>query len=248
VTANLFKAKNNFSVINATNSKTMGFIFPYSQGGAIQLNDSNEVGRANLFATDNGGYLYLYDSSGNNKINLNGTNGNATFGGAINSSGGIVCGGLTARTQILAQSNAGVTKVFFAATDTYGYGAFRNANGDNNIYLRGDSGNIECVSVTQTSSRKVKENIKPIEDAEKILQLQAVPFDFKDKAKGTDRRGFIAEDVAEVLPNLVSPETEDRHASLDYIGMIPYLQDMLKKQQAEIDILKAEIEKLKGDK
>ncbi len=248
VTANLFKAKNNFSVINATNSKTMGFIFPYSQGGAIQLNDSNEVGRANLFATDNGGYLYLYDSSGNNKINLNGTNGNATFGGAINSSGGIVCGGLTARTQILAQSNAGVTKVFFAATDTYGYGAFRNANGDNNIYLRGDSGNIECVSVTQTSSRKVKENIKPIEDAEKILQLQAVSFDFKDKAKGTDRRGFIAEDVAEVLPNLVSPETEDRHASLDYIGMIPYLQDMLKKQQAEIDILKAEIEKLKGDK
>ena len=100
----------------------------------------------------------------------------------------------------------------------------------------------------QTSSRKVNENIKPIEDSEKILDLQAVSFDYKNKAMGTNMRGFIAEDVAEVLPNLVTPETEETTASLDYVSMIPYLQDIIKKQQKQIDYLMAEVEKLKGDK
>ena len=110
----------------------------------------------------------------------------------------------------------------------------------------GGSGNITCVSLTQTSSRKVKENIKPIEDSEKILELNAVSFDFKAKAQGTDKRGFIAEEVAEVLPNLVTPETEDSPASLDYIGMIPYLQDIIKKQEQRIQALEEKINKIGG--
>jgi len=117
------------------------------------------------------------------------------------------------------------------------------SGGSRTISLEGDSGNITCVSVTQTSSRKVKENIKPIADSEKILELDAVSFDFKDKAKGTDKRGFIAEDVAKVLPNLVTPETEETPASLDYVGMIPYLQDIIKKQEARIKALE---DKLNG--
>lgn len=117
------------------------------------------------------------------------------------------------------------------------------SGGSRTISLEGDSGIITCVSVTQTSSRKAKENIKPIEDSEKILELDAVSFDFKDKAKGTDKRGFIAEDVAKVLPNLVTPETEETPASLDYVGMIPYLQDIIKKQEARIKALE---DKLNG--
>ena len=115
-----------------------------------------------------------------------------------------------------------------------------------NILCSGDSGNVRCVSLTQTSSRKVKENIAPIEDAEKILELEAVRFDYKNKATGTDKRGFIAEDVAEILPNLVAPEAEGRPASLDYIGMIPYLQAVLKAQAEEIKELKAKIENMEG--
>ena len=120
------------------------------------------------------------------------------------------------------------------------------SGGSRTISLEGDSGNITCVSLTQTSSRKVKENIKPIEDSEKILELNAVSFDFKAKAQGTDKRGFIAEEVAEVLPNLVTPETEDSPASLDYIGMIPYLQDIIKKQEQRIQALEEKINKLGG--
>lgn len=122
--------------------------------------------------------------------------------------------------------------------------------GDHNenatIKLTGRTGNVTCVSLTQTSSRKVKENIKPIEDAKKILELDAVSFDYKNKALGTDKRGFIAEDVQKILPNLVTPETEEKTASLDYIGMIPYLQAVLKEQEQRIKELEEKL-KTKGD-
>ena len=115
-----------------------------------------------------------------------------------------------------------------------------------NIYLRGSNGNITCVSLTQTSSRKVKDNIKAMdpEEAYKILELVAVTFDFKNKEQGTDKRGFIAEDVAEVIPELVTPETEETNAALDYIGMIPYLQAVIKEQDKRIKALEDNIEEL----
>lgn len=121
-----------------------------------------------------------------------------------------------------------------------------NSSGTTTITLSGQSGNVRCVSLTQTSSRKVKENIKPIADAEKILDLEAVSFDYKEKATGTDKRGFIAEDVAKILPNLVTPETEDAPACLDYIGMIPYLQDVIKKQEARIQALEERLDALES--
>ena len=120
------------------------------------------------------------------------------------------------------------------------------SGGSRTISLEGDSGKITCVSLVQTSSRKVKDNIKPIGDSEKILELDAVSFDFKNKEQGTDKRGFIAEDVAKVLPNLVTPESENSPASLDYIGMIPYLQDIIKKQEQRIQALEEKLNKLGG--
>ena len=115
-----------------------------------------------------------------------------------------------------------------------------------NIYGYGSNGQLVCVSLVQTSSRKVKENIKPMEDSAKILELDAVSFDYKNKAIGTNKRGFIAEDVEKVLPNLVKPETETEPAALDYVGMIPYLQDIIKKQEARITALEEKIKSMEG--
>lgn len=175
------------------------------------------------------------------------TSGNISASGRITSLGSITCGGLTAKTQIVAANNSGTSKVFFAA-DSSGYGALMNDNGDNNIYFYGQSGNINIAGhVYEGSSRKIKENIKPIEDSDKILELQAVSFDFINKDVGTNQRGFIAEDVAEILPNLVAPETEDRPASLDYVSMIPYLQDVIKKQAKLIEDLERRISALEQE-
>ena len=133
-----------------------------------------------------------------------------------------------------------------SAASTGGSFSINNNAGTAKIYGYGSTGQLTCVSLVQTSSRKVKENIKPIEDSAKILELDAVSFDYKDKAQGTDKRGFIAEDVAKVLPNLVTPETEDTPATLDYIGMIPYMQDVIKAQAAKIAELEERLTKLEG--
>jgi len=109
-----------------------------------------------------------------------------------------------------------------------------------NITCVGRTGKITCVSLTQTSSRKAKKNIKPIEDHMKILELDAVSFDYKDEERGTNKRGFIAEDVEKVLPNLVTPESDGMLASLDYVEMIPYLQAVIKDQEKRI----TELEKI----
>lgn len=133
----------------------------------------------------------------------------------------------------------------FLGTD-YGMLMLFSNTASNTIQANGQSGDIRCVTLTQTSSRKVKDNIKVLDpsEARKILELVAVTFDFKDKAQGVDKRGFIAEDVAEVIPELVTPETDAAPASLDYIGMIPYLQEIIKEQDKRIKALEDKIDKL----
>lgn len=117
-----------------------------------------------------------------------------------------------------------------------GYVVCRNTSGDNTIINEGSTGKITCVSLVQTSSRKVKENIEELtaEEAYKVLLLTAITFDYKYANLGKDRRGFIAEDVAEIIPQLVEPESEYTPASIDYIQLIPYLQTVIKEQEKKI--------------
>ena len=198
----------------------------------LTLVDSNNKTRASFSMPNNNVTSLLFnDASNNNLVEIYGN------------SAGTAYAGLRAK-----NSNSNPFFTIYAQSywsQKYATLTFNN-DGYQKIFMSGGDGNITCVSVTQTSSRKVKENIKPIEDASKILELDAVSFDFKDKAQGTDKRGFIAEDVAEVLPNLVTPETETAPASLDYIGMIPYLQAVIKDQEKRIKALEDKLNNIGG--
>lgn len=208
-----------------------------ADGGILSVLDSSGVLR---FRAYNTGRVLLYDSSGKKRYdNSLGTiysynsSGNVRVSSTINGYD---------RGQITLYDESTT-----ACASLYGDGGLGLGSGGSfTITGIGSTGVLTCVSLVQTSSRKVKENITPIEDAEKILDLQAVSFDFKDAKLGTDKRGFIAEDVAEVLPNLVTPETETAPASLDYIGMIPYLQAVIKNQEKRIKALEDKLNNLGG--
>lgn len=206
-----------------------------SYGGALSLYDNSENRAIYLYAGSNGegnlninkgGILSVYNSS-NVRTILAYT---ATYGGRL----------------LIANNSAGSS--IDLTTGSAGDGTINvyNSSGSYTINLSGESGVVRCVSVVQTSSRKVKENIKPItsEEANKILLLEAVTFDYKDKKQGVDRRGFIAEEVKEVIPQIVTDETEDTPASLDYIELIPYLQTVIKEQAKLIKDLEKRIEAL----
>ena len=210
-----------------------------NEGCVVWINDKNGNNKVFVKGTPNGGIFQVYDASGTASFTVEGDKGSLF---AVLSRFTASQGNYGATVQVKNNSNQVHTNIF---TGTSGQSEIYTGDGSStNIYLHGGSGNITCVSLTQTSSRKVKANIKPIKDSEKILELQAISFDFKNKNRGTDKRGFIAEEVEKILPNLVTAETEETPASLDYIGMIPYLQDVVKKQNKRIDELESRIARL----
>ena len=209
-----------------SNQATVSIVAGTQDDATLSLSTSGAKSSVMAEVTSDGGHILLYND--NNKRTVL-AEGGGTYGGVL---------------AVYDESNHQVGTLM--AQSGGGYISVGDTGGTQKIYGDGSTGSLTCVSLHQTSSRKVKENIAPIEDAEKILELEAVRFDYKNKASGTDKRGFIAEDVAEILPNLVAPEEEGRPASLDYVGMIPYLQAVLKAQAEEIKELKAKIENMEG--
>ena len=206
-----------------------------TSGGYVGVSDNNGTTVGSLQNSSGSGILALSDGS-NNNIYLYGSSGNLTAKGNAWFSSNLI--GLSKSTyggNLVVKNNAETTVINnFVGSSSEGELYIGDSGGTHNVYLHGGSGNITCVSLTQTSSIKTKKNIEPISDAEKILELKPVKFDFKNEEKGTDQRGFIAEEVAEVLPNLV---TNGETPSLNYVGMIPYLVEIIKKHEARIKAL-----------
>ena len=94
-----------------------------------------------------------------------------------------------------------------------------------------------------SSSRKYKKNIRSITDASRIYDLNPVIFDYKD-GKGNNQYGLIAEDVAELFPQVVSFNEDGSAETVDYakIGML--LIPAIKELKAKNDILEARVKAL----
>lgn len=260
-------------VNNASGNNILALGQANAGGGSIQLRNANGDYRGAFYKGTNGGAVELFNEDNNQALKLwigSNKDGIIDVGqadGTINASIAGRSGKFTGYEYDVKSSgvvNAWIKQdqgdgQFVACNSSGSDLAWLYVNSGGRLWLAnssrqatvtayGDTGIVTCVSVTQTSSRKVKENIKPmdINEARKILGLQAVSFDFKDKEQGTDKRGFIAEDVAEIIPQLVTPETETEPAKLDYIQMIPYLLETIKNQERRIQELELEMLKDKN--
>ena len=91
-----------------------------------------------------------------------------------------------------------------------------------------------------TSDKRLKDNIKPIEDPiGKIKQIGGYSFDWNDKQntyEGTDF-GVIAQEIEQVLPSLVQTR-EDGYKGVKYDKIVSLLIEVVKDQQKQIDELK----------
>ncbi len=88
---------------------------------------------------------------------------------------------------------------------------------------------------TVRSSARFKQNVQTLQQAlPKVLQLRGVTFDWKETNRPSI--GFIAEEVASVLPEAVEYETNGRDAKgLDYNKLMPVLVEAIKTQQQKIE-------------
>ena len=100
------------------------------------------------------------------------------------------------------------------------------------------SGTITCVDINSTSDINLKENIHQIKDPlDKIMQINGVGFRWKDTKE--EALGVIAQDIEEVLPELV--KNNDHTKTVNYNGLVGVLIEAVKEQQRQILELKAQL-------
>lgn len=124
--------------------------------------------------------------------------------------------------------------VYNTSTNSLGIGSLTPTS---KLDIIGDAkitGIITAGDFNSTSDRKLKTNIKNIEDPiEKILRINGVSFNWKETGKST--MGVIAQEVEQVLPELVS---DTNPKTVNYNGLVGLLIECIKDQQKQIDQLK----------
>jgi len=108
------------------------------------------------------------------------------------------------------------------------------------------------ITAYYTSDKRHKNNIQTIPNAlQKVSKLNGVTWEWNDDVhevtKSTPKTGLIAQEVQEVLPEVVT-ERQDGFLALDYSKMMGLLVEAIKEQQTQIHSLTLEIEKLKESK
>jgi hypothetical protein len=98
------------------------------------------------------------------------------------------------------------------------------------------------------SSREWKENIRPIDNPLEIVsRLTGVRFDWKDAHEGAADIGFIAEEVGEVLPEIVTYSADGTRAeAMDYARVTPLLVEAVKELDAQSRAKEARIAELEA--
>ncbi len=115
-------------------------------------------------------------------------------------------------------------------------------------YMMDSSGNfhadadVYAYSTSVGSDKKLKKNIKDIKyGLSDVLKLRGVDFDWKEKRDGKHDIGVIAQEVKEIIPEVVSevPDFEDgTYLTVDYSKLVPVLIESIKELKEELDELK----------
>ena len=94
------------------------------------------------------------------------------------------------------------------------------------------------------SSRRWKTDIQTLQNPlEKIMRLRGVSY--RPKSGGNQQIGFIAEEVGEVIPEVVAWDSNGVDATgMDYARLVPLLLEGMKEQQRQIEELKATIKSM----
>jgi hypothetical protein len=103
---------------------------------------------------------------------------------------------------------------------------------------------------TLASTRRVKENIKPMDTAsDAILALKPVSFRYKKEidASGTSQFGLIAEDVAETDPQLVTRDAQGKPETVRYEAVNAMLLNEFLKEHRRVQELEATVAQQRKD-
>lgn len=216
-----------FYVSETTTNVGIGTTNPASK---FEIYGGGDIGlRAGSSSPSDAGDLVFYDSAGIEKARV------------WSNSGG------TSGLQLSGHSGTPVPAITIDSSERVGIG---NVLPSETLDV---NGNVKAVSYLYTSDKRLKKNVKKIENSlEKVLGLRGVEFDWI--VNGAHEVGLIAQEVEKIEPNLVVTNPKNGMKSVKYGNIVPLLieavkdQDkQVKKAEREIANLKSENEKLKGE-
>lgn len=108
-----------------------------------------------------------------------------------------------------------------------------------------NTGILSATTFNSLSDIKYKENVETFLNAiEVLLQIRGVRFNWKET--GSPSLGVIAQEVANVIPELVNVEPAGGIMTVNYSGINAILIEAMKSMYSELKELRAEVEKLKN--
>jgi len=122
------------------------------------------------------------------------------------------------------------------------------ANGDDSIGVEGSGKGYDFLAngpgtnYGSISSIRWKRDIRPIDNPlEKVTQLRGVYFNWDAEHGGQHDVGMIAEEVGNILPEIVEYEENGTDATgMDYSKLTPLLVEAVKTLKTEVDQLQKE--------
>jgi hypothetical protein len=223
----------------------------------IRMNGANFV-----FANNSTGYLSLGTAGNDHRIVLE-NNGNVGIGqGVLSNTEKLTIkeGRLSFSGNTTLSNAAGIVERSGFATLSFG-GSVRS-NLDNTDPLGSSDKRWITVFATNgtinTSDRREKTNIKALNyGLKEVMSLKPVTYEWKERREQGTKIGFIAQDLQQTLPEVVSDKewvrgedgkTKSQDAArlgVYYSDIIPVLTKAIQEQQAMIEALQKEVAELK---
>jgi len=231
---------------------------------ALEINidgDSNTANGAAALAGNIGGSNNTASGTSALFNNSTGSNNTAIGVGALqgNAGDGNIALGYNAGSNLTSGSNNIYLGSLGVATEdnTIRIGT---AGTQNRAFIRGirgvTTGNNDAIAVvidtagqlgTTSSSRRFKKEIKPMDNAsDAILALKPVTFHYNSDKTNTPQFGLIAEEVAEVNPNLVVRDENGEIYTVRYDAVNAMLLNEFLKEHRKVEEQQATITELKS--
>lgn len=202
---------------------------PAGLSGELQFNNLGDLGAsANVRYSTVDSKLYVNNlvanTITNSTLSQSYAHANAAYDKA-NTSGGI---------SITDDTTSNVTYYPILASTNSGAISVANTS-SSKMSFNPSTGTLSVVDLNTTSDKNYKDNIVPINSAIDIInKMNGVSFTWKDS--GNKSYGVIAQELLEVLPELV--KQEEKGLTVSYLPLIAILIEAVKDQQKQIDELK----------
>jgi hypothetical protein len=175
------------------------------------------------------------------------------------SDGAFMLGQTTTSAPGSGNTTAGITlrsaigDAFFSRAD--GDAGYFNRNNNGSVITFSRSGTaVGNVAVTTTNTAfntssdiRLKEAIEPLQATDKLMAMNPVSYNWKADPDGPRSMGFIAQQMADVMPEAVSTgDDEDAMMSMDYGRITPILVSALQDAMKRIESLEAKVAALEA--